>query len=101
MKEQFSKVIKMRNQTDEEVLETSAAEEKMIVSIYLPFDTIDSMEDVLYYGRKTLPRSKRSKLTKSTLYEIVLKKFIADYEIRGKESVMWDVIVAWGQTLDD
>ena len=69
----------------------------------MPFDTIDAMvvEDVLYYGRKTLPLIARSKLTKSTLYEIVLKKFIADYEIRGKASVMWDVIVAWGQSLDD
>ncbi len=82
-------------------METPATEEKMIVSIYLAFDTIDAMEDVLYYGRKTLPRNKRSKLTKSTLYELILKKFILDYEIRGKESVMWDIIVAWGQSLED
>lgn len=71
--------------------------DKEAVGVYLPLDVVDALEDILFYARKGLPRNKRSKLTKSMFYELIFRKVISDYESKGKESVLWDIIIMWAQ----
>ena len=60
--------------------------DRILISFYLSTDTIEKLEDVLFYARKFLPVGKRRKLTKSVLYEIGLKMVIEDYHGKGENS---------------
>ena len=74
----------MKGKIDEKSINPEA--DRILISFYLSTDTIEKLEDVLFYARKCLPVGKRRKLTKSVLYEIGLKMVIEDYHGRGEES---------------
>jgi hypothetical protein len=65
---------------------------RILISFYLSTDTLEKLDDVLFYARKRLPISKRRKLTKSVLYEIGLKMVIEDYHEKEEESFLCEAI---------
>ncbi len=66
--------------------------ERILISFYLSTDTLEKLDDVLFYARKRLPIGKRRKLTKSVLYEIGLKMVIEDYHEKEEESFLWKAV---------
>lgn len=66
--------------------------ERILISFYLSTDTLERLDDVLFYARKRLPIGKRRKLTKSVLYEIGLKMVIEDYHEKEEESFLWKAV---------
>ncbi len=65
---------------------------RILISFYLSTDTLEKLDDVLFYARKRLPIGKRRKLTKSVLYEIGLKMVIEDYHEKEEESFLWKAV---------
>ena len=76
------------NGNDQKALES----ERILISFYLRTETLEKLDDVLFYARKRLPIGKRRKLTKSVLYEIGLKMVIEDYQDNGEESFLIQAI---------
>ena len=65
---------------------------RILISFYLSTDTLEKLDDVLFYARKRLPIGKRRKLTKSVLYEIGLKMVIEDYQEKEEKSFLWEAV---------
>jgi hypothetical protein len=76
----------MGNNTDDKSV--SSEVDRILISFYLSTDTLEKLDDVLFYARKQLPMNKRRKLTKSVLYEIGLQMVIEDYNKKGEESFL-------------
>lgn len=70
----------------------SKESDRILISFYLSADTLERLDDVLFYARKRLPIGKRRKLTKSVLYEIGIKMVIEDYHQKGDESFLWETV---------
>lgn len=65
---------------------------KILVSFYLSPNTLEKVDDFLFYAKKRLPMGKRRKLTKSVFYEAALRIVIENQEIKGEESLLWKTI---------
>lgn len=65
---------------------------RILISFYLSTDTLEKLDDVLFYARKRLPIGKRRKLTKSVLYEVGLKMVIEDYNEKEEDSFLWRAV---------
>lgn len=72
--------------------------DRILISFYLSTETLEELDDVLFYARKNLPIGKRRKLTKSVLYETGLKMVIEDYRNRGEESFLLQTVNKLGQS---
>lgn len=66
--------------------------DRILISFYLSIDTLEKLDDVLFYARKRLPIGKRRKVTKSVLYELGLKMVIEDYHRNGEKSYLLSAI---------
>ena len=67
-------------------------ENKILVSFYLSPQTLEKVDDFLFYAKKRLPMGKRRKLTKSVFYEAALRIVIEDQSLKGEESSLWKAI---------
>lgn len=65
------------------------------ISLYLSSDVIEKLEDIKFYAQKQLPKEKRRRLGKSTLYEIILANIIEDHLKRGQNSLLSEMIINW------
>lgn len=66
--------------------------DRILISFYLSTDTLERLDDVLFYARKSLPIGRRRRLTKSILYEIALKMLIENYHVEGDKSILMKTI---------
>jgi hypothetical protein len=69
-----------------------AADDKIQVNFYLSVKTVEGIDDLLFYAKKRLPIEKRRKLTKSVFYETCFSLVMADYNLKGEESIFWQAI---------
>lgn len=70
----------------------NAEKNKILVSIYLSPETLEKVDDFLFYAKKRLPMGKRRKLTKSVFYEAALRIIVEDQNIKDEESRLWEAI---------
>lgn len=70
----------------------TSSEDKILISFYVFPDTLERLDDLLFYMRKQLPVGKRRKLTKSIFYETGFKILIEEYNEKGKESRLWKAV---------
>ncbi len=70
-----------------------SADDKILVSFYLPPKTFEKVDDILFYIKKRLPIEKRRRLTKSIFYETGLNILIEDYNAKGEESSLLKAIL--------
>ena len=68
------------------------ADDKIQVNFYLSAETLERIDDLLFYAKKRLPIEKRRKLTKSIFYETCFDIVINDYNLKGEESIFWKAI---------
>ncbi len=66
--------------------------DKILVSFYLSLETLEKIDDLVFYVKKQLPIGKRRKLTKSVFYETGFKILIEEYNIKGEESSLLKAI---------
>ena len=66
--------------------------DKIAMSFYVSPETLEKIDDFLFYVKKRLPVEKRRKLTKSVFYEIGLKIAIEDFNQKGEKSSLWRAI---------
>ena len=67
-------------------------EDKIQVNFYLSVKTLEGIDDLLFYAKKRLPIEKRRKLTKSVFYETCFILVMADYNLKGEDSIFWQAI---------
>lgn len=70
----------------------TSSEDKILISFYVFHDTLERLDDLLFYMKKQLPIEKRRKLTKSIFYETGFKILIDEYNEKGKESRLWKAV---------
>lgn len=66
--------------------------DKIAINFYLTTETVEKIDDFIFYTKKRLPVEKRRKLNRSVFYEIGLKTAIEDYNKKGEESELWKAI---------
>ena len=69
-----------------------SADDKIPVSFYISHETLEKIEDLLFYVKKRLPVEKRRKLNKSVLVEVGFKILVEEYNAKGEQSRLWKVI---------
>lgn len=68
------------------------------ISLYLPTDLLENLENIhLSIGQK-LPRNKRKKLNKSQLYEIILRNIVDDYMENKQDGILWKMVTDWSES---
>lgn len=65
---------------------------KILISIYLSPETLEKVDDFLFYAKKRLPMGKRRKLTKSVFHEAVLRIIVEDQNFNRDDSRLWKEI---------
>lgn len=68
--------------------------DKIAINFYLSSESLEKIDDFIFYARKRLPMEKRRKLTRSVLYEVGLKTVINDFNKKGEQSELWKAICA-------
>jgi hypothetical protein len=68
------------------------------ISLYLPTDLLEQIENIHLYLIQKLPRNKRKKLNKSQLYEIILKNIVDDHLENKQDGMLWKMISDWSQS---
>lgn len=66
--------------------------DKILVSFYISGETFERIEELLFYLKRQFPLEKRRKLTKSIFYETGMKLLLEDYNMKGKESLLYKSI---------
>ncbi len=66
--------------------------DKLLVSFYLKNNTIEHIDDFIFFTRKQLPLYKKRKLTKSVFYEAAVKIVLDDYHAKGESSQIWKLL---------
>lgn len=69
-----------------------SSDDKILVSFYLSPQTLEQIDDLLFYVKKRLPIGKRRKLTKSVFYETGLKIIVEEYNAKGEASAFLKAI---------
>lgn len=59
-------------------------------TIYIRTKILDKIEELRYFHRKKLPRAKRTKLTKSKFYELLIEAIAADDKMISKIISKWE-----------
>ena len=70
----------------------NSADDKILVSFYLSPESLERIDDLLFYMKKRLPIEKRRKLSKSVFYETGFKILIEEYNRKGEESSFWKAV---------
>lgn len=65
------------------------------ITISLPIDLIDQIDDTLFALRKRLPRHQRKWLTKSSFYELIMTAIVGNFSERGDESLIIKLTDDW------
>jgi hypothetical protein len=68
------------------------------ISLYLPTDLLEKIENIQLCLAQNLPRNKRKKLNKSQLYEIILKNIVDDYLENKQDGMLWKMVIDWSQS---
>lgn len=66
--------------------------DKIATNVYLTSESLEKIDDFIFYARKRLPMEKRRKLTRSVFYEVGLKTAIDDFNKKGEQSALWKAI---------
>lgn len=77
---------------DKKTEKSNESDDKILNSFYVLTETLEKLEDFLFYAKKRLPVERRRKLTKSLFYEACVLSAIADYNAKGEESSLWKAI---------
>lgn len=76
--------IKMNSEIEPQGKEFSLSDSKEQTTIHISANLLDKVEEVLYFCRKSLPRTKRGKLSKSKLYELIIETVVTDKKLIAK-----------------
>ncbi|MET0752746.1 MAG: hypothetical protein ABWZ66_05215 [Pyrinomonadaceae bacterium] len=68
------------------------------ISLYLPTDLLEKVEEIHLYISQKLPRNKRKKLNKSQLYEIILRNIVDDHLENEQDGMLWKMVADWSQS---
>lgn len=85
------------NKPQNRKIDYSSKENRETINLIISSDIIEKIEDIRFYARKNLPKDKRKKLTKSMLYNLILKKAIEDHYQNGQNSLVCKTLDEWSQ----
>ncbi|MGI8467804.1 MAG: hypothetical protein ACR2N3_05060 [Pyrinomonadaceae bacterium] len=74
--------------------ELNEYQNKENINFRLAADVNETLEEVLFFARKEIVKTKRKKITKSEFYEAILRDLSLEYQAKGKESRLWKLLLA-------
>ena len=74
--------------------------EKEPISIYLPTNLAEQLDDLLFSLRKRLPRYQRKQLTKSIFYELIMSSMVKSFSKNEDQNIPIKIVDDWAKDLD-
>jgi hypothetical protein len=69
--------------------------DKETITISIPSEIIEALEEARFEAKKALPKNKKKKLSRSMLYGLALEALAENYISRREESALWKLIFDW------
>lgn len=71
--------------------------DKESITISIPSEIVEVMEEARFNACKTLPKHKKKKLTKSMIYGLALEAIAENYQSGKEKSALWLIIRDWAK----
>lgn len=89
----------MSNVSQNANVKSESAREKITIS--LPVDLIEQIDDTLFSLRRRFPRHQRKQLTKSAFYELIITAIVNNFNERGDGSLLVKLADDWVSELSE